>query len=1006
MQAKFRVSTTPNACPVTPRNNLATPFSPFSSGYRAPAPLSPLVCPRTPTPSLSFHASPSLTQKRKRTDDKENELPEYSDYTASVTSTSKKPKYSARRNNQQKLEDVFKAIDDANWVLGEFLYHVFRLKDEDGSKRHRSRQHAKLASSFLQGMTRYTPAMIVDAWFRDPDGCIPSSCTDEHLMYSTKIPYTEIQSIRPALTSFAVQIVEKRLISEAQHAVEWADIGSATVPRVAELLQKHQPLTWHFLTSIALPEDWRKTKAQSKPECPQRTVHTRRPVETVCTHVLSSLNFTRNNEARLLPLARGLLYFAFSAPVDLISYGSRIGEMPAYSTIYNALKGLSTHAAAVTAAHGRDPTTCGFLQIDNTQHYKRQYDLRIGRTNQMVIGIAATYSELAGVEVSALDLEDKRCRIAKNQRLKVTVKTFLDLLDAKHIETVSMLHWLRVLVHYIPALSKWREHVSMLFRTRASKLPLPAQATIVHPLASSGKNETVTTELKDALVDFFAQMGQSPGDYHRRLILVGGDGLTYEKMLVQKQYLQFHNDPFQSFELLEPVLSLWHTEWTDLSRIYETHWDSLQSEDPSTLGHSAAQVNHPAPPNLKKVDYYPAAEFLYLVLDVRILDCWRLHFGCNNLFTYFEDLMASGHLPEIETLEEAARKLHRAYSSTRGVYQALHETTETSTWSRTVPLGTPWVPPPTFESSDSLSEPKKKPKRPTKKIADDLGRHPKGDRVLANSIMFMRDAMISREMSYAIAEGDAGRVHEVMKVMLFTFAGSSHSKYTTYLLETICNLEMESGPALRDTILKSTLVNLSGRPGAFSAADLMQEYFNRLLEAIVEKKGIEYGHTFIRQVVSRNLHHFARIKLDLHNGIGLTKHSGRHVAPHLKPEVETLLETYTQSELHCRRPGRAYSEEDRDDFDTTRNRGLKTDPPAPVDIEEEEGDPEEIEEPAEEGNNPNPPSPPTWGYVEVINGELIFGDRDVLAADVDQWFTRVEEENMEDENMAIDKLDD
>ncbi|KAM6489592.1 hypothetical protein JOM56_014914, partial [Amanita muscaria] len=79
-----------------PRNNLSTPFSPFSSGYRAPAPLSPLVCPRTPTPSLSFHASPSLIQKRKRTDDKENELPEYSDYTASLTSTSKKPKYSAR----------------------------------------------------------------------------------------------------------------------------------------------------------------------------------------------------------------------------------------------------------------------------------------------------------------------------------------------------------------------------------------------------------------------------------------------------------------------------------------------------------------------------------------------------------------------------------------------------------------------------------------------------------------------------------------------------------------------------------------------------------------------------------------------------------------------------------------------------------------------------------------------------------------------------------------------
>jgi hypothetical protein len=80
----------------------------------------------------------------------------------------------------------------------------------------------------------------------------------------------------------------------------------------------------------------------------------------------------------------------------------------------------------------------------------------------------------------------------------------------------------------------------------------------------------------------------------------------------------------------------------------------------------------------------------------------------------------------------------------------------------------------------------------------------------------------------------------VAQVMLFMFAGSSHSKYTNYLLKTMCNLELESGPALQEAILKSTVVSLSGKPGSFTAADLMQEYFNRLLEAIVEKKGVEY----------------------------------------------------------------------------------------------------------------------------------------------------------------------
>ena len=61
--------------------------------------------------------------------------------------------------------------------------------------------------------------------------------------------------------------------------------------------------------------------------------------------------------------------------------------------------------------------------------------------------------------------------------------------------------------------------------------------------------------------------------------------------------------------------------------------------------------------------------------------------------------------------------------------------------------------------------------------------------------------------------------------MLFTFVGSSHPKYANYLLETVCNLELESGAELCDAILKSMLVSLSGKEGSFSTADFIQEYF-------------------------------------------------------------------------------------------------------------------------------------------------------------------------------------
>lgn len=165
-----------------------------------------------------------------------------------------------------------------------------------------------------------------------------------------------------------------------------------------------------------------------------------------------------------------------------------------------------------------------------------------------------------------------------------------------------------------------------LFCTRAAKHRLSVCATKVHPLVTSGKNEVVITELKDTLLDFFTQIGQTREDHLRRLIMVDRDGLTYEKMHPLKKYMQYHEHEFERFELIKPELEVWHTESTNLSRIFETHWSCPLSIDPSMLGHSARKIGRQTPSNLKKVDYYPSARLENLVLDVRMLDCWRYVF--------------------------------------------------------------------------------------------------------------------------------------------------------------------------------------------------------------------------------------------------------------------------------------------------------------------------------------------------------------------------------------------
>ncbi|KAJ7846782.1 hypothetical protein B0H13DRAFT_1579800, partial [Mycena leptocephala] len=105
-----------------------------------------------------------------------------------------------------------------------------------------------------------------------------------------------------------------------------------------------------------------------------------------------------------------------------------------------------------------------------------------------------------------------------------------------------------------------------------------------------------------------------------------------------------------------------------------------------------------------------------------------------------------------------------------------------------------------------------------------------GDFVLAQAIDLIRDGMNSRKMATAVAEGDVGRLYECIKYMLFTFAGSTHSNYLNYVLETIINLELESSPGLKEALLLCLLVNIRGLAGHFEEGDYVVEFFNRLLE--------------------------------------------------------------------------------------------------------------------------------------------------------------------------------
>ncbi|KAJ7685854.1 hypothetical protein B0H17DRAFT_941123 [Mycena rosella] len=468
------------------------------------------------------------------------------------------------RTDAQKLDAILAVIKAQNWTFACFLFNTFRTKDVMGGAVKRSLTHAQMVSSFLAGRGKRIVAHIVEQWLKDPAGRIPQNSDANKFMFSTTIPYTEIGPVRAALTTFSTQTVGKKLSQEAESAVKltnglhvsvgvrnpekkvhWNVLGADTIPQVEAVIAKEQPTTVYLFYKIAM----RKPRRRNGVILERKT----RPARGVVTHAISALNFCRTDQANLLPLTRGILYFGSSAPIELMNYNARIRNMPSYSAVRRALVGLSAQEAANTEAHGKDPTTAGFMLIDNCQNQHKQRDLRIGRENVMNVGMSGLYMEAPDIDVAVFDLTDKRERIQRNKRKDVTVDQLLRFIDQHDADVTGALLFLETLTRCIPEMKTEHTEVHRRYKATATLVVPPGQA-VVHPLASSGKKQTILTEFKDGMLDFLQQVGQTPDHYLKRKIPIGGDGLTYAILQQLQIYLQFDDDPFTSFEILEPQL--------------------------------------------------------------------------------------------------------------------------------------------------------------------------------------------------------------------------------------------------------------------------------------------------------------------------------------------------------------------------------------------------------------------------------------------------------------------
>ncbi|KAG8695907.1 hypothetical protein FRC08_007495 [Ceratobasidium sp. 394] len=752
------------------------------------------------------------------------------------------------------------------------------------------------------------------------------------------------------------------------------------------------PVLYSLLLSVATSSDSSEVEMTS---CDGVRSSKVRDPQLVSVVAILMLMVSRNQRSNIFQKIIGLWLFACSAPVHVFRVLCRIGLSIGYSSVLGVFENLSTFSIKTTrslAAQGR------FLIIfDNINRQRKFWQPSLGQHNLMMSGTASTLVELmertpnkAFDPKPVLDAQNRR------RRLSLTTQKLYDRIDQAHLGSVMALHCLNFLISHCPSISHLSSYVTEQFRTTYAIHRMPDRArTTTHPLATSNINEGSAAGCRDVLNDILLrQLKLPPAIVSSVLVIIGGDLGTIEKIRALKALESSCPHGYPTFSWVLPLVQLWHMGWADLARIINTYWGAGASSDPSSLWFSCGLLGRKLKPSARP-EYYPALALVTDTLEADVLDCWRLILMTDDLDEYFSSLP---QLPTGPELFELAEQLVLRWASTHAhnIATLSEEYWEGPTGSATSPNDeSDSDEPMAYKQNKKRSKnnpAQQKPTRSRKKhktvVSPDQLKGFRGDHCLANSIIRMRDSLWLFEYLYAIADGDIGRAMQVMSAWQFTFTGSGASKYATELLELACGFLYEFPPALQDALKDNWLCNLSGLPGCWFPMDLMQEHNIRELKEKSQRHDEDFNGRFFKDIVSRNIRWFTRIKSVVNKSVGLQDRSSVHGSAKKHGTAEQLRAALERNRTHYFVPGRSYGWVAQDDFmagfthlpdklarflHRSTRAGPNDDPEASNDVAEDAGDaedtgaaPDELGGLNEQGGVPLP--------AMVIEGRFIAGD--------------------------------
>ncbi|KAF8174176.1 hypothetical protein K438DRAFT_1610046, partial [Mycena galopus ATCC 62051] len=677
--------------------------------------------------------------------------------------------------------------------------------------------------------------------------------------------------------------------SSGKHpTISQEDVFQFSMERSASMLQSRAPLAWYLTECMAAT---RKNGVV--------ITRTRRPHPYIQVAALSSFAIARNRSANMyFALPNGIYLFATKAHTDVKQMLCKLGLSGHDTTVRRALVTMGAKRKemlqAQTAASLSEGAPGCRVVLDNIQQYQIVREHGLCKQSQLMTGTAATAILLDNCAPGAFDLRTYHECVIRNERATLTVDALLEDIQFDHLHQVFTLHVVRILCKHVPSLETLLPLISQRLRSHPLALyllPADRPPTRIVPLGANSRAEMETHEMKEAQQDFDRQVGYTPANVCAADVLIwnaGDGGSVLSGGRVARHLLPpgISLDAYESFENRLWTPGLFHVQLHMINAVAENHFGPATASDPSTLSRAASLASLYRPTKPSSCDYFPATRTMNTICEAQFLDIWDLHVAEHGgLNDHFARLQSQNKLPLLDELISVADLLVHRFASDRGFETAL----SLSAFNKApdqykFKAGEPNI---SFETTSSS----------TTTQTD-------GDRVLANTIVFRRDFLMYMELSDAILEGDIGRVCEVLKLLIFFFAGASKQNYTTILLDLYCLFKFEAKSELKDAIWNNWVVNLTGGLGKNLPDDQMQELHNRFHEDMMPKHGGSFDDPFFRETISPNVNFFQRLKEEMETAFALKAHRKAHTSSSTTKEIQALTAMYKREQVHVFCSGR------------------------------------------------------------------------------------------------------